>query len=100
MNEFSKLALALVAGGGLGGIFFGGLWYTVRRGLQSSRPASWFLISMLVRMSLVLGGFYLVGCSDWRRLAAGLAGFVIARFIVVRLTRLGNNSGKEAGHAP
>ena len=100
MTEFFQLALALIAGGGLGLIFFGGLWYTVRRGLQSSRPAQWFLVSLLLRMSLVLGGFYLVGHSDWRRLAACLAGFVIARFIVVRLTRLGNNSGKEAGHAP
>ena len=100
MNECFQLALALVAGGGLGFIFFGGLWYTVRRGLTARQPALWFLASLLVRMSLVLGGFYLVGCSDWRRLAAGLAGFVIARFIVVRLTRLGNNSGKEAGHAP
>ena len=100
MTEFFQLALALIAGGGLGLIFFGGLWYTVRRGLQSSRPASWFLISMLVRMSLVLGGFYLVGCSDWRRLAACLAGFVIARFIVLRQTRPAGASTQEAGHAP
>ena len=100
MTEFFPLALALVAGGGLGLIFFGGLWYTVRRGLQSSRPAAWFLVSLLLRMSLVLGGFYLVGRSDWRRLAACLAGFILSRFIVMRQTRPARDSAKEAGHAP
>lgn len=100
MSEWFKLALALVAGGGLGFIFFGVLWYTVRQGLQSSRPARWFLVSLLVRMSVVLGGFYLVGHSDWRRLAACLAGFVSARFVVIRQTRPARDSAKEAGHAP
>ena len=100
MNEYFQLALALVAGGGLGFIFFGGLWYTVRRGLTARQPALWFLASLLVRMSLVLGGFYLVGHSDWRRLAACLAGFVIARFIVLRQTRPAGASTQEAGHAP
>ena len=100
MREFFQLALALVAGGGLGGIFFGGLWYTVRQGLRSRRPALWFLVSLLLRMSVVLGGFYLVGHSDWRRLAACLAGFVVARFIFLRQTRPASSAIKEAGHAP
>ena len=100
MNEFFQLTLALVAGGGLGGIFFGGLWYTVRLGLRARQPAVWFLLSMLARMSLVLGGFYLVGHSDWRRLAACLVGFVIARIIVVRQTRPVNDPAKEVNHAP
>jgi len=100
MNEYFQLALALVAGGGLGCIFFGGLWYTVRQGLKARQPALWFLVSLLVRMSVVLVGFYLVGHSDWRRLAACLAGFVIARFVVVRQTRPASASTKEAGHAP
>ena len=100
ITELFQLALALVAGGGLGFIFFGGLWYTVRQGLQSTRPARWFLVSLLIRMSAVLGGFYLVGHSDWRRLAACLVGFVIARIIVVRQTRPVNDPAKEVNHAP
>jgi len=100
ITKLFQLALALVAGGGLGFIFFGGLWYTVRQGLQSTRPARWFLVSLLIRMSAVLGGFYLVGHSDWRRLAACLAGFVVARFIVLRQTRPASSAIKEAGHAP
>ena len=40
MNEPLALGLAVVAGLLLGAIFFGGLWWTLRKGLQSPRPAS------------------------------------------------------------
>ena len=94
MNDFLMLALALVAGLLLGAIFFGGLWWTVRKGLVSKQPALWFLGSVLVRMGVVLAGFYFVGQGHWERLVACLVGFIMARFIVTRLT------AKEASHAP
>jgi F1F0 ATPase subunit 2 len=87
MNEFLGLVLALAAGLSLGAIFFGGLWWTVRKGVSSKRPAFWFLGSLLLRMSLVLVGFYFVGRGNWQRLVACLLGFIIARFCVMRLTR-------------
>jgi F1F0 ATPase subunit 2 len=102
MNEFLIFALALVAGLLLGAIFFVGLWWTVRNGVSAKQPALWFLGSSLVRMSLVLAGFYFVGRGDWRRLVVCLLGFIIARFIVMRLTRTldENSKTKEASHAP
>jgi F1F0 ATPase subunit 2 len=103
MNNFILLALALVAGLLLGTIFFGGLWWTVHKGLWSKHPALWFLGSRLLRMSLVLVGFYFVGRGDWQRLVACLIGFIIARLIVVRVTRTQiehSATAKEAGHAP
>jgi F1F0 ATPase subunit 2 len=58
----------------------------------------------LVRIAIVLTGFYFVGRGDWQRLATCLIGFIIARFIVMRLTRTpienGNSKAKEASHAP
>jgi len=60
MNNPLPPALAFLAGGMLGGIFFGGLWWTVRKAMASPRPWLWFLGSALLRMSLVVGGFYLV----------------------------------------
>ncbi len=87
MNEPLMFALAAVAGVALGVIFFGGLWWTVRKGMTSSQPALLFLGSLLLRTSLVLAGFYFVGRGAWERLLACLIGFIIARFIVVRLTR-------------
>ncbi len=88
MNETLMIILSGLAGIGLGGIFFGGLWWTVRKGLASPRPALWFLGSMLCRTGIALAGFYFVGSGNWKRILACLLGFIIARFIVVRLTRL------------
>jgi F1F0 ATPase subunit 2 len=104
MNNILILAFALAAGLLLGAIFFGGLWWTVRKGAFSKSPGLWFFSSMLIRMSLVLAGFYFVGRGDWRRLATCLLGFIIARFILMRLTRTPiehpHSPAKEAGHAP
>jgi F1F0 ATPase subunit 2 len=104
MNEMLTLVLAWVAGGALGAIFFGGLWWTVRKGVSSKQPALWFFGSLLLRMSIALTGFYFVSGGHWDRLLACLLGFVIARFTVTRLTgppvEHYNSPAKEAGHAP
>jgi len=104
MNDLLILSLAVVAGLLLGMIFFGGLWWTVRKGVFSKSPALWFLGSMLLRMGIVLAGFYFIGRGDWQRLVVCLLGFIIARIIVMRLTRTpidhGNSQVKEVNHAP
>jgi len=87
MAEFFSLAPALAAGLLLGAFFFGGLWWTVIRGVSSPLPALWFLGSMLLRMSITLAGFYFVGRGDWQRWLLCLLGFVLARTVVKRLTR-------------
>ena len=103
MNNVLFLALALMAGLLLGTIFFGGLWWTVRKGLSSKSPAVWFLGSLLLRMGIVLAGFYFIGRGDWQRLVVCLLGFIIARFMVTALTapsvKQHNPTTKEIGHA-
>ena len=85
----SALALvpALVAGAALGAIYFGGLWWTVRRAGSFRRPAFSMLASVIVRMSVALGGFYLVAGGSWQRLLLCLLGFVAGRAAVSRLVR-------------
>ena len=103
MNETLTLVLAWMAGGVLGVMFFGGLWWTVQKGILSKRPALWFFGSLLLRMSIALAGFYLVTGGHWERLLACLLGFVMARLIVTRLTRAMEKptySAQEADHAP
>src|SRR5664280_3746105 len=104
MNETLTLALALAVGLLLGVIFFGGLWWTVRKGVSSKQPALWFFGSLLVRMSIALAGFYFVGRGHWERLLVCLLGFIVARLIVTRLTgpqvKHHNSPAMEAGHAP
>lgn len=78
---------ALLAGGLLGVVFFGGLWWTVRRGALSPTPARWFLGSLVLRTAIVLAGFYVVGAGQPVRLGLCLLGFLLARAIVLRATR-------------
>jgi len=85
MNEFLNLACAGTVGLLLGAVFFGGLWWTVRRGMSSPYAALWFMGSLLLRTSIVLLGFYFAGRGDWRRLVSCLLGFGIARFAVMRV---------------
>ena len=104
MNEVLLLALTLSAGVLLGAIFFGGLWWTVRKGVSSEQPVFWFFSSLLLRMSIALAGFYLVSGGHWERLLLCLVGFVIARLVVTYLSRSSEDSQsrpiQEAGYAP
>lgn len=88
MNNLLPLLLVASMGFLLGLIFFGGLWWTVQRMLHSARPALWMLGSLLLRMSIALYGFWLIGGQDWKRMLACLAGFFIARLVLTLLPRL------------
>lgn len=86
MTEGLPLLLAFALGAILGGMFFGGLRWTIARGIRSRYAALWFLFSLLARISAAMLGFYLVGRGSWEKLAACLAGFVLARMLVTRPT--------------
>jgi len=103
MNEVLSLTPAMLTGVLLGAIFFGGLWWTIRKCVSSQQPALWVFGSTLLRMSAVLAGFFLVARGRWDRLLVCLLGFVIARAIVIRLTRVAKDPAywaQEASHAP
>jgi F1F0 ATPase subunit 2 len=103
MNEIFLMMPALVAGMLLGAMFFGGLWWTVRKGVSSARPALWFFSSLLLRTSLTLAGFYVISNGHWEKLLVCLLGFTMARPIVTRLTGLAENPSRpaqEPSHAP
>jgi F1F0 ATPase subunit 2 len=100
MNEILLLTPALSAGVALGAVFFGGLLWTVRKGVASAQPALWFLGSMLLRMAIALAGFYFVSGGHWERLLSCLAGFVLARVVVTRWSRSAESrTVREAGYA-
>jgi len=103
MYETLALVLALVAGVLLGAIFFGGLWWTVRKGMSSKQPAMLFFGSLLLRTGIALAGFYFMARIRWESLLVGLVGFIMARLIVTRLTRTGEKPtcfAQADSHAP
>jgi F1F0 ATPase subunit 2 len=103
MSESLTLVLAWLAGVALGTLFFGGLWWTVRKGVSSETPVLWFSGSLLLRTGTTLFGFYFVSGGHWERLLLCLLGFIMARLAITRLTRPANTSVitpfREASHA-
>lgn len=107
MSEILMLLLAMIAGLTLGAIFYGGLWWTVRVAVASTQSALWFSCSWVLRMSIVLGGFYIIGHNHWQALLLCLLGFIVSRFIVNWMTRSLHEETQqqspretEASHAP
>lgn len=73
----------------LGLFFYGGLWLTVRRLPDCAYPTMLSLGSLILRMSLTLGGFVILIGGRWQNAAAALAGFTAASFLLPLLLRLG-----------
>ena len=92
-------ALSLAGGGLLGVMYFGGLWWTVRRGVSSAFPGLWFSVSLFLRLGAALAGFYLASRLGAGALLACFLGFIAARMAVMRGTRQGQ-APLEARHAP
>ena len=86
MSEPLPVFAVLLCGALLGAVFYGGLWWTVRR-IPSRAPGLWLVGSFLVRTVLVLSGFLIVTRGDWRGMLAVLAGFLTGRVAVTRLIR-------------
>jgi len=104
MAEFPDWCAPVLAGALLGAMFYGGLWWTVQKGIAANQPAFWFLGSLVLRTSIALAGFYLVAHGHWPRLLLCLLAFVLARPLVTWLTRpmAAGQTGpaREVSHAP
>jgi len=84
MNELGNYILILGAGILLGAFFFGGLMWTTKKGLFSKNPALIFVSSALLRISVVLLGFYYLAAHNWINMVVCLIGFILARSVITR----------------
>ena len=57
----------------------------------------WLDLSLLLRTGIALAGFYFVAGADWKRMLLCLLGFIIARFVIMRLTDV--HMARGASHA-
>lgn len=87
MNETVSIILAFVGGIALGILFFGGLWFTVKKAVNAKTPALWIISSFFLRIGIIAVGFYFIGSGNWVKLLICLLGFIIARFIVLNYTK-------------
>jgi len=99
-TEILYLVLAFIAGIGLAGLHFAGLWLTISKLATSKHPGVLTMLSLLVRLSLTLTAIYFVMGGHWQRLLACVVGFFIARLVAVRIWGPNGNtkiSGKTHG---
>lgn len=87
MNDILNTVLVFVGGIVLGILFFGGLWFTVKKMVNSKRAALWLFTSFFLRIGIALLGFYFIGFGNWQRILICLVGFIAGRFIVIHYTK-------------
>ena len=68
----------------LGGIYFGGLWITIKRLTLVKNQAVWMLASLVIRNLLVAVGFYPIVVQGWQETLFCLVGFIIIRMALTR----------------
>ncbi len=103
MNESLILASDWVGGLLIGALFYGGLWWTIYKGIPSKQPAFWFAGSLLLRTSVALGCFYFIARGHWERMLACLFGFFVARLVMTQFARATEKQvcpAREARNAP
>lgn len=87
LTQIAQTAGIAAAGFGLGILYFGGLWLTLRR-LPNARHPQWLVFgSFLVRTLVCVAALYWLADGHWQRVVVMLVGFIIARAVLTR--RLG-----------
>lgn len=83
-DSLSELVLAASLGLLLGGLYFGGLWLTVRHVTRATYPGLLLTASLFLRLAMVAAGLYLLADGHWQRYLAALPGLWLARRLCVR----------------
>lgn len=80
------MIIALLSGFGLGIVFFGGLWITIKKTIGKNYAGLWIAVSSFIRMAITLAGFYFASQGNVQRLLICVAAFIATRFLVVWVT--------------
>lgn len=86
----------VLSGFALGVLYFLGLWLTLRDLPLKKRLGVKLVLSFFVRAALLAAAFYYLMGHDWRRMVALVAGFWLARLMMIRRVKTNlQKSGME-----
>lgn len=95
MSVTLQIILALTTGLALGVFYFGVLWWMTRRLPHTRWPTFLTVVALIVRFSVAIYVIAILAIHwSWPAVVAALAGFVVARTVLVR--RLGPRKGVVA----
>ncbi len=98
MSEIAPAVGLFVLGLALAVVYFGGLWWTVRRLDAARRPGLLLSVSTILRLALVIGVLAMLVTDHWRDFFICLAGFLIGRALLHwRLAHLHQPAAKPTG---
>ena len=89
----------IIWGACLGLFYFGGLWMTLKTALGRRRPQYRMVGSWMVRLAVVLAGFWLVLRMNLPLFFCTLAGFFIVRVVLIRVLGPENGGRYHATHS-
>ncbi|MEZ7893529.1 MAG: ATP synthase subunit I [Candidatus Wallbacteria bacterium] len=82
MNETIPCIVSAFIGMLAGAFFFGGLWWTVKKGVTSKNPVLLFAGSLIIRVGVIITIFYFAAKGRPELLIACLCGFFIVNMMV------------------
>ncbi len=92
--------LGAAAGGLLlGALYFGGLWWTVRRLPTARHPAALIAGSFLLRAAVAAAGIVVIAGGEPIPLLCAVAGFITARTIAIRRVGAGLQISRDRPRA-
>ena len=85
----SDPVVGIIVGGGVGlvagGVYFGLLWWSVRRMVADERAPVWFVVGALARGAGALFAFWVAIQFGLAAIAAAMVAFFAARSIAIRM---------------
>ena len=85
--SWEPVIVGLIGGLILGGMFFGGLWLSVKRSQKIKYKKLLFFISWAIRSVILCAGLYYFGRYNVLCLLCAAAGLLIARTVVLWIAR-------------
>ena len=89
------MTCAFALGAAVGGLYFGGLWLTVRRLATARHPKKLLVISYGLRLSLLLAAFYPLAQQGAAAVAAAMVGLLLSRHLWLATKGLNRPAPRE-----